>query len=389
MNLTPTPLQERVIAIDMMRGFALLGIFIANMLLFHTPFYYIDPYSWFTVPADKEAFRWIDIFVQASFYPLFSMLFGYGLAMQHRKTVERGISFTPLAVRRLSVLLLFGMFHAFFVWSGDILITYAITGFALFGLLKLSAKWLTAIAAVLFGIGQAILVGLAFFVSKIPSFDMAYVDITKIESSIAAYANGSWGEIFVQRAGDWFYANQPIILPLMILSTILPFTMIGAAAAKAKLIERTGEKLTFWIVTSIVSFGIGFALKMLPYIGGADLLTVTVQDSIGGPFVAVGYGALIALLCQIPLFRVVLRPVARAGRMSFTTYLMQSIIATLIFYSYGLGLYGKVDVATGTWLAVGIFVIQVIFAELWFMKFKYGPFEWVWRKMTYGKLPTN
>lgn len=389
MNVTPTTLQERVIAIDMMRGFALLGIFIANMLLFHTPFYYIDPYSWFTVPADKETFRWIDIFVQASFYPLFSMLFGYGLAMQHRKAVEREVSFTPLAVRRLSIMLLFGILHAFLVWSGDILITYAIAGFALFGLLRLSAKWLTAIAAVLFGLGQLILVGMAYFLSKVPSFDMSYVDITKIESSIAAYANGSWGEIFIQRAGDWFYANQPIILPLMILASILPFTMIGAAAAKAKLIERTREKRVFWIVTAVVTLGLGFTLKLLPYSKDPNFFTVTVQDSIGGPLVAVGYGALIALLCLLPIVRTVLRPIARAGRMSFTTYLMQSIIATLIFYSYGLGLYGKVDVATGTWMAVGIFVIQVIFAELWFMKFKYGPFEWVWRKMTYGKFPSN
>jgi uncharacterized protein len=69
-----------------------------------------------------------------------------------------------------------------------------------------------------------------------------------------------------------------------------------------------------------------------------------------------------------------------------TTYLSQSVIATTIFYSYGFGLYGKMDVLTGTWLAVGIFILQIIFAEIWFTKFKQGPFEMIWKRATYGKI---
>ncbi|MBU0906352.1 MAG: DUF418 domain-containing protein, partial [Firmicutes bacterium] len=117
MNVAPTQLSERVVALDMMRGFSLLGIFIVNMLAFHTPFYYIDPYTWFTVPADRDAFQWIDIAIQGSVYPLFSMLFGYGLAIQFTKARERGVSFPKLALRRLLVLLGFGIVHAFFIWS--------------------------------------------------------------------------------------------------------------------------------------------------------------------------------------------------------------------------------------------------------------------------------
>ena len=106
MLIRPVGEKERVISIDVMRGFALLGIFVVNMLFFHSPYIYINPYTWYQIPGDYETHKWIDIFVQGSVYPLFSMLFGYGLAMQFMKSQERGTSFSKLAVRRLSVLLI-------------------------------------------------------------------------------------------------------------------------------------------------------------------------------------------------------------------------------------------------------------------------------------------
>ena len=99
----------------------------------------------------------------------------------------------------------------------------------------------------------------------------------------------------------------------------------------------------------------------------------------------VGYVGFILLFLQSGLVRKVFHPVASAGRMSLTVYLTQSIIATLIFYSYGLGYYGKLPVSLGTWLAVAIFAIQCILADLYFQKFRLGPFEHIWRRLTYGK----
>ncbi|MBO1914318.1 DUF418 domain-containing protein, partial [Microvirga sp. 3-52] len=83
--------------------------------------------------------------------------------------------------------------------------------------------------------------------------------------------------------------------------------------------------------------------------------------------------------------RAVFRPIGKAGRMSLTIYITQSVVATLIFYSYGFGLYGKVDLLAGTWIALGVFVVQVLFAELWLSKFRMGPLEWLWRKGVYGR----
>lgn len=387
MEVRPTELQDRVVAIDMMRGLSLLGIFIVNMLAFHTPYYYINPYSWYTDPLDKETFQWIDIALQGSVYPLFSMLFGYGLMMQFRKSQERGNSFIPLGLRRLTVLLIIGLLHAFLVWSGDILITYALSGFIVLLMMRLSIMWLLTIALTLYILPNMGLAFLSYLVAA--SGETFYSGVQEIESSLIAFGSGSWLDIFMQRAEDWTYANIESGSLFLIGMTILPYMLIGAAAAKGKLIERTLEKKTFWLMLTTVSLIAGFTIKLLPYIFEANFYYMYVQDIFGGPLVAIGYAGLITLLCQLTIFRKLMNPVAKVGRMSMTTYISQSVIATTIFYSYGFALYGKIDVLTGTWIAVGVFVIQMIFAELWFSKFKQGPIEAIWKRATYGNLNKN
>ncbi len=384
MKVRPTELHERVVAIDMMRGFSLLGIFIVNMLAFHTPFYYINPYTWYTNPLDKETFQWIDIILQGSVYPLFSMLFGYGLMMQFRKSQDRGNSFIPLGLRRLSILLIIGILHAFLVWSGDILITYALSGFIVLSLLRLSKMWLLTIASLLYILPNMGLAFLSYIYAK--SSEEFYTGVEELESSLIAFGSGSWMDIFMQRAADWTYANIESGSLFLIGMTILPYMLLGAAAAKGKLIERTSNNKTFWITLTAVSIITGFSIKLLPYLFEANFYYMFVQDIFGGPLVAIGYAGLITLLCQLSILRKLFSPVAKVGRMSMTTYLSQSLIATTIFYSYGFGLYGKIDVLTGTWMAVGIFVIQMIFAEIWLSKFKQGPVEAIWKRVTYGKI---
>jgi len=383
-NLRPTELQDRVVAIDLMRGFSLLGIFIVNMLAFHSPYYYINPYTWFTNLSDKQTFQWIDVMLQGSVYPLFSMLFGYGLMMQFLKSQQRGFSFLLIGVRRLSILLGIGILHAFLIWSGDILISYALCGFIVILLLRLSSTWLLVVALPLYLIPNFGLAFISYLVAQ--SGQVFYAGVQEIESSIKAFATGSWTDIFIQRAADWSYANIESGSLFLIFITIFPYMLIGAAAAKAKLIERTSDKKMFWTILTVIALAVGYSIKVLPFTSGADFFTMFVQDIFGGPLVAIGYAGLITLICQMTVFRKLLMPVAKVGRMSMTTYLTQSVIATTIFYSYGFGLYGKMDVLTGTWLAVGIFILQIIFAELWFTKFKQGPIEMIWKRATYGKI---
>lgn len=384
--LKPTTANERIVALDMLRGFSLLGIFIANMLFFHTPYIYIDPFSWYTTPSDQETFRWILIFVQGSFYPIFAILFGYGINMQYEKAERTGNPFAPILAKRLSILLLFGLIHALLIWAGDILVSYAVMGFALLLLVRLPTKWLAPLAVLLYTVPMGGFILLLKFIEKVdPSTSTeVYVDIHQIELSISAYAHGSFSDIFTQRLMDWMLiglGNGLLLGAFM----ILPLISIGAVLSKWKLIERAGELKGQLAIAALVFIPTGIWMKALPFTQGPTASNQLLQETFGGVILAFGYIALFLLLSRLPLFITIFRPVANVGRMSLTTYITQSIVATFIFYNYGLGLYGKVDLATGTWMAVGIFVIQVILAELWFLKFNMGPLEAVWRRLTYGK----
>lgn len=385
MSIKPTGVNERIISIDVMRGFALLGIFVVNMLFFHSPYIYINPYTWFQNPSDFETFKMIDIFVQGSVYPLFSMLFGYGLAMQFLKSTANGGPFAKFAVRRLTILLIIGCIHAFLIWAGDILITYALAGFVLILMIRLKPIWLLLISIFLFLIPNGLLYGLVYLGSLLePNATIIYTGIQEIEASIVAYGQGSWGDIFSQRLADWLYMSGNGLIVISMLFTIVPFLLLGAAAAKWKLIERARELKVYWMITVLVMLIVGTVIKWLPYLLEANLFTMGIQDTFGGPLQAIAYAGIIALVCSIPFAAKILSPISKVGRMSMTTYLMQSIIATTIFYAYGFGLYGKIDLSTGTWMAIGIYAFQVVFAEIWFTKFKQGPVEMLWRKLTYS-----
>lgn len=381
MKLQPISLRERVDAIDLMRGFSLFGILLINMLAFHTPLSYIDPYKWFSGNMDQTIFTGLDIFVQASFYPLFSMLFGYGLMMQFLRAQDYGQPFMPVAVKRLLILLAFGIVHAFLIWYGDILITYALMGLLLIGMLRLSPAWLLGLGVLLYTLPHLMFTVIMFLAVMVdPNI---YIGYQEAEQSVAAYQSGNFAEIFSRRLTDWYYVNNPFSF-IILTVTILPLMMIGAAAAKWRMIEQAAAKKKTWLMLAAGSLTVGLLLKSTPYLFDKNYAYQYVQEMFGGPLVSIGYAGIIALLSLNLKFMKALSPLVKAGRMSMTIYITQSIIATSIFYSFGLGLYGQVDLLTGTLIAVGIFVVQLIFAELWFSKFKRGPIEMVWRRWTYG-----
>jgi len=382
-NFQPTTLHERVDALDILRGFSLLGILLVNMFAFYLPLPHIDLGSWFTEAKDIIWQQTLDIYVLSSFYPLFSMLFGYGLAMQFMKAKELGTNFYKFASKRLSILLILGLLHAFFIWWGDILTMYAFCGFFLILFLRFGSGWLLTFSIVINGIMQVFFLGIYLLagIANMEVEEMA-VDIEMINNAITAYGIGSWTDAFLQRLND-LSLQMSIAMWITALLTILPYMMLGAAAAKWRLIERAKDLKTFLILLTILCLVVGLFIKSSPYIFVRTYMLDYLKVYIGGPILSVGYIGVIVCLCIIPIMRKVFKPFAMAGRMSLTLYIMQSIICTCLFYNFGFGLYGKVDVQMGTFIALGIFVIQVIFAELWFIKFKQGPLEFVMKKLIY------
>lgn len=387
MNFQPTNLNERIDTLDILRGFSLLGILLVNMFAFYLPMPHIlDLGSWFTEAEDIIWHQTLDIYVQSSFYPLFSMLFGYGLAMQFMKAKQTGTNFYKFAPKRLIIILILGLLHAFFIWWGDILTMYAFCGFFLILLLRLHSGWLLTIGLVINGTMQLFFIGI-YALSGLANaeFEVPAVDIVMINNAISAYGIGSWTDAFLQRLDD-LSIQMNIFMWISSLMTILPYMLIGAAAAKWRLIERAKELKGLWITLAIVFLALGLFIKSAPYIFTRTYLLDYLKVYVGGPILSIGYIAVIVSLCMIPVIVKVLRPLAKAGRMSLTLYIMQSIICTLLFYNFGLGLYGEIDVKMGTFLAIGIFIIQVIFAELWFTRFKQGPLELAVKRITYRKI---
>ncbi|MCT6926081.1 DUF418 domain-containing protein [Metasolibacillus sp.] len=385
MKFQPTLMHERVHTIDILRGVSLLGILLVNMFGFYLPQPHIDIAYWFTEAKDIMWRQTLDIYVQSSFYPLFSMLFGYGLAMQYMKSQRTGSNFYKFAPKRLFILFGIGLIHAFLIWWGDILVTYAFCGFFLIALMRLKSSWMVALAIML----NALLHGFILFALSIQGIanmekTAQFVDITMVQNAIVAYGTGTWSDAFTQRLAD-LSVQMSLGAWFASLFTILPYMLIGAAAAKWRLIERAKELKVMWLMLAIIGIGLGLFIKSAPYMLTYTNLLDYVKVFVGGPILALGYTAAIVVICLLPFALKLLSPFAKLGRMSMTMYIMQSIVCTFIFYNFGLGLYGKMSVQMGTYMALGIFAAQLVIAELWLSKFAQGPLEAIIKRFTYGE----
>ncbi|HEY4551779.1 MAG TPA: DUF418 domain-containing protein [Bacillaceae bacterium] len=376
----------RIQSLDVLRGISLLGILLVNMISFHSPFGYYNPYEWWKY-GDATVYTWLDIFVQGSFYPIFAMMFGYGMVIMRQRAHKNGTPFYSVSIRRLLVLLFIGILHVFLVWHGDILITYALMGMVLLLFIRLPGPILMGVAAVMYLLPQLIISALLILMASFDSVSLAdFTDIVGMQQSAAAYSTGSFAEITGQRITDWAVQNGIREGGLFLyLFMILPLMMLGAGAAKLHWLQKAAAQKKKWTIILLVGLILGLAIKTIPINFSTSISYQYVQDAIGGPILGIAYAAAIILLMTSQKAGRLLKPFASAGKMSITLYLMQSIIGTLIFYHYGLGLYGQVSMATGTWLAVALFALQVVFAELWLSKFRQGPVERLWRLGTYGK----
>ncbi|WP_257985500.1 DUF418 domain-containing protein [Bacillus sp. V5-8f] len=375
---------NRMISIDILRGFSILGILLVNMPSFHSPVLYMNPLAWWEDNPDHFLYIITDIFAQASFYPLFAFLFGFGAILFARKTNRNGESFANLFSRRLLALLLFGCLHAFFIWHGDILINYALFGFAFLLFYKMSGKSLLIIGSSIY------LVPFLFVAVLMWKAGLSEMSVPShqegIRQSLEAYATGSFKEIMQQRFQDWYLVNNAASSIYLFLS-IFPLFLIGAGFAKTDLLQRPIHYKKTWAILLVVSFIVGFSIKLFPYYSFASPLALFIQDQFGGPILSFFYVSSITLLVEKSFFYNLLKPFSYVGKLSMSNYLFQSIVGTSLFYSYGLGYYGNISFTAGMLLAVGIFIIQMAASRVWLQYFSNGPVEHMWRRFIYWEKP--
>ncbi|MGN8644628.1 DUF418 domain-containing protein [Gracilibacillus sp. HCP3S3_G5_1] len=386
-NATPLADSKRLPWIDTARGFAIFGIFMVNLPAFHAPYFIYGNGTNYWGTGEPGVWQWIiDIFFQASFYSLFSFLFGFGMQViyenLHAKNVEAPKKWM---IRRLLILLCFGLIHAFLIWYGDILITYAITGFLL--LLFLNRKNVTLVvwSICVLLIPTLLFTGLLFLASLIE--DLSNIaNVAAIESAYQHYGQGSWGEILAQNANDWLFGNT-VFNFILVICNLLPIFLIGLLFARNKwLHDLQAHKKTLgkWWIGSLILFVL---FKAGPYAFGNPFWFSMLQDTVGGIASAIFYMLTITFLYQ--KLKKIFTLIGYVGKMALSNYILQSIIGVTLFYSIGFGLYGKLTPFQTVLVGLIVYPIQVILSYLWLKKFKRGPLEWVWRSLIYKKKLSN
>ncbi len=406
-SLTPVQPGERIEVLDILRGFALFGILLVNMDLFINPIQsLLRPVTAGSSQTDLAVSFFVKFIGEGKFYSLFSFLFGYGFAILFLRSEEKGISFKALVSRRFFVLLLIGLIHAYLIWVGDILFMYSLLGFLLILFRKSKPKTLLIWAFVLLALPILLLaVGtLAIEAGKnIPEaaeqINNSFAEQTvqyqnDIERAYKIYPTGNFMEITQQRAYDMkFMISSMLFLALPVFAMFL----IGLYFGKRQLLHNISENTVLWkklFVWGLI-FGIignlvfaSLILSLERFVPSFNLLFASLGQTIGALALCFFFISAFALYLNSDKsnknYFAFLSPV---GRMALTNYLMQSIICTMIFYGYGLGQFGQISKSEGLLLVVVIFFFQMILSNWWInrMKLKYGPVEWLWRKLTYFK----
>jgi len=405
-NLAPVSASNRIETLDVLRGLAIFGILVVNMQIFYQPLTSMMlGYQGYESGVSTISEFFIKFFFEGKFYVLFSFLFGYGFFLFMNKKMEGGGSILSLFRFRLMYLVLFGILHIVFLWPGDILLIYGLFGFMLILFRKRSDKALK-IWAVCLAMLPLVLTGLFMvFISmamKVPeaasqieaSFQESLAATHNLwERALAAYSSGSFGEVMNIRIAE--YANITIGGLFFFYPVVLAMFLLGYLAGRKGLLQDIKKNLGFFRKSLWVGLivGVPFGLVHLftyvhanPMVMNSYSLGAMAGHTFGGFFIGLFYLSAVVLLINSGKGKSFSKWFAPVGKMALTNYILQSLVCTLIFNGYGLGLFGKIEPLYGILLSVFIFALQVPFSRWWLGRYNFGPLEWLWRSLTYRKL---
>jgi len=395
-DVAPVRETERVKSLDVMRGFAVLGILIVNAAFFAAPWQ--TSQNPLLPPLDiNEATLWswlvMHVFFEFKCITLFSILFGASIYMVggERSDKDRG----RVLRGRLFWLLIFGLIHALLIWYGDILVTYALTGFLVLFARSWRPRTLLTVGIVLYLLSFGSQAMFGMFEQYIPAESLEEMkrqmhapSDESIAATIEAYQSGLLSAT-AENAATWLTFIVAALFGLILRTAAV--MMIGMALFK---LGYLSGRAPVWVYVLFLLFGIG-ALCAIGYqallnwdarFNFSYMMSQGVLANAGlSIFVSIGYAALFVLLVKAGA-KFLTEPLAAVGRMAFTNYITQSLIMTTIFWSgRGFGLYGEVDRPTLMAIVFGVWALQLIWSPLWLSRFSMGPLEWLWRRLSYGK----
>jgi len=393
---TPTQPSQRFEIIDIIRGFALFGVLLANMV-WTTQSYAVPEEQLANLPTvaiDQCVSNLIKVLVDYKFYTIFSMLFGLGFALQLSSGVSKNQNVLPTYSKRLVILLIMGIGHALLIWFGDILHVYALVGFMLILMRNWSDRTIFRLA-----VGIGVLVALLPFLDWLLAINpMSGSD--GIAERFTRLSSNKWSE-YVAVNWQFSYGEYSKLslkfdgIVYWYLSVLWKF-MIGFVMGRRLLLQDVDRYLRFYrsflpwglfigvsgSITNVVSSHFGVWIP-----GQSSLLVLAWLPIDLSMFVlSLSYISAIVILYQNSKFKKILANLAPVGRMALTNYLSQSLLLILIFYGIGFGLLGKVGSSFCLLLSLLLFGIQIVFSKWWLGKYRFGPAEWAWRCLTYGKI---
>jgi len=398
-NAQPAPIDpsQRLRHVDMVRGFALFGVMLVNMFNFGAA-----SIIW-TEPHDVAAQSVMRFFFETKSWRLFSFLFGFGFALQFMRAEQRQVTFLPTYVWRLVLLFCFGMVNAF-LYDGDILMYYAEMGLLLTLFWKMPPRALLLIAAAcLFAFpAQRALQTLAIGTTPYAESFETRLDRTQARNTefleTHPYSVGTIMDVIKENAqaippnlfADYYgVESAPAFFAMFLLGLYVGRRRILHEPSRHEpLIRRT----CFWgIGLGVIAMSLE---RILHFMTGYELfrehLTALLPQFVGdfafaygATALALGYAAGVVILARRRRWQRLVGPLAAVGRMALSIYLAQTLMFSTLFYGYGFGQAGRIGPAMVLFYAVVFFAIQILVANWWLQRFRYGPAEWLWRSLTY------
>ncbi len=394
--LQPVAVGERIAVLDILRGFALLGILLMNMEAFSGPldlaFTGIDP-QWHGLDYGVDAA--IYVLVQGKFFTLFSLLFGAGFAIMAQRADAAGRAFAPFYLRRTAGLLLIGLCHALLVWSGDILVIYALVAVALLACREAPTRWLPAMGVLTYLGAAALMLLLGAMMGQQAQVDpgsaQARAAIESAQQTIElqrqAYGHGSYAQAVLQRLRDFGAQLSAIVV---VGPEVLGMFLIGSWFARSGALATPERFERLYRALRWGALPVGLVVMLVSAVWQPYLAPGTFTPASGAAFAMGSVASLLmclGYLAWIVRARAALRWLAPVGRMALTQYILQSLLCTWVFYGYGLGAFEQLPRAWQVPFALGVFALQVLLSHLWLRQFRFGPLEWGWRAMTYLQWP--
>lgn len=396
-NHAPATGTERIVPLDVLRGFALLGILVMNIQSFAMiGSAYFNPTAYGDLNGANYGVWYLShVLADQKMMTIFSLLFGAGIALLSSRAEAATQRSAGLHYRRMGVLFVIGLLHAYLLWFGDILHAYAMCGLVAYLFRNFRPRSLLVMGFVLLLIGSTVFVIAGWGMSLLSPAELSEFtrdfwqpSPEKISEELAAYRGGWLAEI-VHRAPNAF-GIQTFVFAAFIFWRVGGLMLIGMALFKLQVFDATRTRRTY-LTMIVVAALVGLPMIMLGvhrnfesgWSVDSSVFAGSQFNYWGSLLMSGGWIGVVMLACQNARWRPITGRLAAVGQMALTNYLLHSLICTTIFYGRGFGLFGQVERVGQFGIVVAIWAFQLIVSPLWLQQFHFGPAEWLWRSLSY------